>query len=138
MVTKTKPRRLVRDYWKGAEGRANMNRVRRKEVTVQDLARELNITDASIYNAMSKQRLQQHVPGLASQDPLLDQLMSVVEPLIPLIVKEKLSRLQADLDAMRLRAETAERIIEDMQGKLADQRGVSAVRSITERLERSI
>lgn len=112
--------RLQRGFWDSVEGRMLLNRVRRKELTPQELAQQLHTTEGAIYNALSKRNLRQAPVSVAS-DPALDRLLASAEEFLGTAVMERLKALQRERDDAVSRAETAERELATLQNKALDQ-----------------
>lgn len=130
-MVKKEPKRLPRGFWDSSEGRVLINKVRRREITVQDLGKQLGISDGAIYNAMSKRALIQ-APVPIEHDPALDQLLASAEQFLGDVVTMRLKALQKELTEMRTRAETAERELEVYRNKVTDQ--ASMVDSLQRRI----
>lgn len=95
-----KVKRLPRDFWDSAKGKAALEHLQRREVTAADLARDLGTTEAAIYNAASKRRHTVSYPMLVNQE-FVGKVIQFAEEILGEAVTNRLRALETEVQTLR-------------------------------------
>ncbi len=101
----SKVKRLPRDFWDSAKGKAALERLQRRELTAADLAQDLGTTEAAIYNAASKRRHTISYPMLVNQE-FVAKVISFAEEILGEAVTNRLRTLETEVETLRAANET--------------------------------